>query len=104
MRRLGAACLCLGALEGCRDDGYAPGRTPARFTSGTLVIPRDRWCCLQTQMTASPDAGSVRILVDGETGLDQQGMNTRPKAGNHLLRTGVDWSSLQNEPFDLYID
>jgi hypothetical protein len=90
------------------EDGalstYVPGDNPDRFTSDTLVVPRDQWFCLQIEMTVSPDAGTVRILVDGEVGLDQQGMNTRPKAGNHVLRTGVDWSSLQNEPFDLYVD
>jgi hypothetical protein len=85
------------------EDGalstYVPGDNPDRFTSNTLVIPRDRWFCLQIQMTVSPDAGKVKILVDGETGLEQEGMNTSPKAGNHLLRAGIDWSSLQAEPF-----
>jgi len=84
------------------EDGalstYVPGDNPDRFTSTTLVIPRDRWFCLQVEMTVSPDAGALTILVDGEIGLEQKNMNTRPAAGVHLLRTGVDWSSKQADP------
>jgi hypothetical protein len=90
------------------EDGalstYVPADQPQRFTSDLLVIPRDRWFCLQIEMTVSPDAGAVRMLVDGEAGLDEHGMNTSPKAGNHVLHAGVDWSSEQTERFDVYMD
>jgi hypothetical protein len=73
---------------------YVPGNKPERFTSTTLAIPRDRWFCLQIQMTVSANAGALTIRVDGEIGLEQQNM----------LRAGIDWSSGQTEPFDFYID
>jgi hypothetical protein len=90
------------------EDGalstYVPGNNPDRFTSTTLVIPRDRWFCLQVDMIVSPDAGALTMRVDGEIGLEQKDMNTRPAAGVHLLRTGVDWSSEQADPFEFYVD
>lgn len=90
------------------EDGalstYVPGGKPDRFTSTTLVIPRDRWFCLQVQMTVSANAGALTMRVDGEIGLEQKNMKTRPPAGVHLLRAGIDWSSGQTEPFDFYID
>ena len=90
------------------EDGalstYIPGNNPDRFTSTMLVIPRDRWFCLQIDMVVSSDAGALTMRVDGEIGLEQKNVNTRPAAGVHLLRTGVDWSSEQAEPFEFYVD
>jgi hypothetical protein len=90
------------------EDGalstYVPGNQPDRFTSTTLVIPRDRWFCLQIQMTVSPTAGALTMRVDGEIGLEQKNVNTRPAAGVHLLRMGIDWSSGQTEPFEFSVD
>jgi hypothetical protein len=90
------------------EDGalstYSPRNQPDRFTSTTLAIPRDRWFCLQIEMTVSEDAGAVTMLVDGEIGLEQKNVNTRPPAGVHLLRAGIDWSSGQTEPFNFYLD
>lgn len=90
------------------EDGalstYVPGDQPDRFVSTALVIPRDRWFCLQIQMTVSANAGAVTMRVDGEIGLEQKNMNTRPAAGVHLLRAGIDWSSGQTEPFEFSLD
>jgi hypothetical protein len=91
-------------LEDGAFSTYVPENDPQRFTSTALTIPRDRWFCLQVHVRVATGAGAVTILVDGETALDEQGMNTRPDAGIHLLRMGIDWSSLQTEPFDYYID
>ncbi len=90
------------------EDGalstYVPQDDPQRFTSTTLTIPRDRWFCFQVHMVVSAKAGQLTIDVDGERALEEQGMNTRPDAGIHLLRAGIDWSSLQTTPFDFYVD
>jgi hypothetical protein len=91
-------------LESGALSTYVPGQAPDRFTSTTLTIPRDHWFCLQIAMTLSPDAGTVTMLVDGQVGLEQANMKTLPEGGVHLLRAGVDWSSLQTEPFDIYMD
>jgi hypothetical protein len=91
-------------LEGGALSTYVPGDRPDRFTSTTLVVPRDRWFCLQIQMTVSANAGALTMRVDGEIGLEQTNMNTRPAGGVHLLRAGIDWSSEQTDPFDLYLD
>jgi len=91
-------------LESGALSTYVPGQAPDRFISNLLTVPRDAWFCMQIAMTLSPDAGTVTILVDGAVALEQANMKTLPEAGVHLLRAGVDWSSLQTEPFDIYMD
>jgi hypothetical protein len=91
-------------LEDGAFSTYVPENDPQRFTSTTLVIPRDRWFCLRVHVAVGAGDGAVTIQVDDETALEQQGMNTLPDAGIHLLRAGIDWSSLQTEPFDFYVD
>jgi hypothetical protein len=91
-------------LEDGAFSTYVPQDNPQRFTSTTLTIPRDEWFCLQVHMAVSAKEGKVTIDVDGDSALEEQGMNTRPDAGIHLLRAGIDWSSLQTEPFDFYVD
>jgi hypothetical protein len=83
---------------------YSPQDHPDRFTSTALTIPRDKWFCFQVHMVVSKDAGAVTINVDGDVALDEKDMNTRPDAGVHLLRIGIDWSSMQTDPFDYYVD
>jgi hypothetical protein len=91
-------------LETGAFSTYSPQDHPDRFTSDTLVVPRDRWFCFQMHMVVSPDAGAVTINVDGDVALEEMAMNTQPDVGVHLLRIGIDWSSLQTEPFDYYVD
>ena len=91
-------------LEDGAFSTYVPENNPQRFTSTALTVPRDAWFCLQVHVKIAAGAGAVTILVDGENALDEQGMNTRPDAGIHLLRMGIDWSSLQTDPFDYYVD
>jgi hypothetical protein len=91
-------------LEDGAFSTYVPENVPQRFTSTMLVIPRDRWFCLRVHVVVGASDGAVTILVDDQTALEQQGMDTLPDAGIHLLRAGIDWSSLQTEPFDFYVD
>jgi hypothetical protein len=91
-------------LEDGAFSTYVPESDPQRFTSTTFHIPRDEWFCLQVHVEVATGAGAITILVDGVPALNQRGMNTRPGAGIHLLRVGIDWSSLQTEPFDFYVD
>ncbi len=91
-------------LEGGALSTYVPQDSPDRVTSTTLTIPRDRWFCLQAHLTVAQKTGALTIDVDGTTGLSEDKMNTNPAAGIHLLRAGIDWSSMQTEPFDFYLD
>ncbi|HMJ14321.1 MAG TPA: hypothetical protein VK524_23055 [Polyangiaceae bacterium] len=83
---------------------YSPESQPDRYTSTASSIPRDRWFCLQIAVAVSADQGTVQMRIDAEVALEQGGLNTRPAGGIHLLRAGVDWSSLQSAPFDVYMD
>ena len=91
-------------FEAGAPEIFSPESDPVRHTSTSLVIPRDAWFCYQVELGISEDAGSVRILVDGQVALDQGELDTLPVGGVHLLRAGVDWSSKQMTPFAIYLD
>jgi hypothetical protein len=82
---------------------FSPQGNPARQT-GTSTIPRDRWFCLRAHVAVSDDAGFVRLFVDDALALDATDIDTLPPAGVRELRVGIDWSSGQDEFFELYID
>jgi len=91
-------------LEDGAPSIYSPQATPDRVTSTTTTIPRDAWFCLLLRMVVSDDAGAVRVFVDDQLALEQDAIDTRPDGGVHELRAGIDWSSLQREPFEVYMD
>ena len=89
-----------------QDDAvevYSPQGNPERQT-GTGLIPRDAWFCLQARIEVRDDGGVVEVRVDGVPALEATDINTLPPAGIVELRVGIDWSSEQQEPFELYID
>jgi len=81
---------------------YSPQNAPDRIT-GTLTIPRDRWFCLRG-VFAVGEEGAVQLFVDDAPALEVLPHDTLPDAGIHLLRAGVDWSSGQTEPFEVFMD
>lgn len=99
--------LAFSGLDLNIEDGalqaYAPESFPDRIT-GALQIPRDRWFCLRAEV-AIADAGSLRVLVDDALALEADPLDTLPDAGGiGLLRAGVDWSSGQSAPFEVFMD
>jgi hypothetical protein len=91
-------------LEDGAPQIFTPESAPDRYTSSSLVIPRDRWFCFQVRLLISETDGLVQLSVDGSVGLDQSELDTLPPGGVHLLRAGVDWSSKQTTPFAVYMD
>ena len=91
-------------LESDAPQIYVPESQPPRYTSMSALIPRDRWFCFRVHVALSATAGTVELWIDDAPALAQSGLHTLPAAGIHLLRAGVDWSSLQNDPFTLYLD
>jgi len=91
-------------FEAGAPEIFTPENSPDRYTSTTLVIPRDRWFCYQVRLVISEDDGIAQVAVDGTLALDQAGLDLLPPGGIHLLRAGVDWSSLQTTPFAIYMD
>jgi hypothetical protein len=91
------------------EDGavqvYSPQGTPDRQT-GTLQIPRDRWFCFRARVVISDDRneGAVQAFADDTLALDATMIDTRPINGVRQFRAGVDWSSEQTTPFEIYID
>jgi hypothetical protein len=89
-------------LEGGALQVFSPQADPARQT-GELLIPRDRWFCLQTEIAVSAQ-GSVQLLVDDTLALEATNIDTLPEGGIQLFRAGVDWSSAQQASFEIYLD
>jgi hypothetical protein len=88
------------------EDGalqvYSPQSVPDRVT-GAVAIPRDRWFCLRMEVELA-DAGAVRAFVDDGLALEAAPLDTLPDAGVHLLRAGIDWTSGQTAPFEVFMD
>jgi hypothetical protein len=91
-------------FEAGAPEVFLPENYPNRFTSTALVIPRDAWFCYEVRLSIAEDEGAVSIRVDGNVALDESGLDTLPEGGVHRLRAGVDWSSLQETLFAIYMD
>lgn len=89
-------------LEDGAVQAYSPQNAPARVT-GTLQIPRERWFCFRAEVAVA-DAGALRVFVDDALALDLPEYDTLPDEGVSLLRAGIDWSSGQTTPFEVYMD
>jgi hypothetical protein len=90
-------------LEGGAVQTYSPQSDPVRQT-GTLLIPRDRWFCYRARVAISHDAGFVQVFVDDRLALDATHIDTLPADGVRQFRAGIDWSSEQDSPFEIYLD
>lgn len=88
------------------EDGavqvFSPQSDPARQTS-VLVIPRDQWFCFRARV-AIGDSATVQAFIDDELAIETMPFDTLPDDGVHMLRAGVDWSSEQNDFFEVFID
>ena len=82
---------------------FSPQANPVRQT-GSLTVPRDRWFCLRAHIAVSDDAGFVQLFVDDTLALEATDIDTSPPAGIRELRAGIDWSSEQDDFFELYLD
>jgi hypothetical protein len=88
-----------------QDDAvevFSPQADPVRQT-GTGLIPRDRWFCFQARIEVR-DEGAVEARVDGVPAVEATDIDTLPPGGIVELRVGIDWSSEQREPFEVYVD
>jgi hypothetical protein len=82
---------------------FSPQLDPAR-QDGTGDIPRDAWFCFRAELRVSDTQGSIELFVDEESVLRADAIDTLPDDGIHLFRAGVDWSSEQTDPFEMYLD
>jgi hypothetical protein len=82
---------------------FSPQFDPERHT-GTALIPRDRWFCLRLLVQIADRGGAVQVHVDDQLVLAATDQDTRPTEDVTTLRAGIDWSSAQDEPFEVYMD
>lgn len=71
---------------------------------GTLTIPRDQWFCFQARILLDNDDGAVQAFVNGAPAVELLDVDTVPEGGVRQFRTGIDWSSEQEAPFEILID
>jgi hypothetical protein len=81
---------------------YSPQSEPRRQT-GTLKIRRDRWFCFQAEVQIAHEA-SVNLYVDRASAVRARGVDSLPSEGVTMLRAGIDWSSDQADPFEVFMD
>jgi hypothetical protein len=82
---------------------FSPQLNPAR-QDGEGEIPRDEWFCFRAELHVSDTAGSIELFVGDESVLRVDAVDTLPDDGVRLFRAGVDWSSEQTDPFEMYLD
>jgi hypothetical protein len=90
-------------LEAGAAQLFSPQWSPAR-TTGTTTIPRDRWFCFRARISISDSDGVVEVFVDDQLAVELRGVDTLPGAGVRRFRAGIDWSSAQEEFFEVFID
>jgi hypothetical protein len=89
-------------LQGGALQVFAP-QAGVRETS-EQVIPRDRWFCLRLRLEVHDASGTLELFTDDELALRVAAFDTLPASGISELRAGIDWSSEQSEPFEIFID
>jgi hypothetical protein len=82
---------------------FSPQASPTRQVS-TLLVPRDRWFCLRLHVRLDDTQGFVELSVDEQLVLESRRFDTVPTDGINTLRVGIDWSSEQSAPFDVFYD
>lgn len=75
---------------------------PARQT-GDAKIPRGRWFCLRAEVEMSR-AGTTTLFVEDRIVLRATGVDSIAQDGVTMLRAGIDWSSEQSAPFEVFLD
>lgn len=78
-------------------------QSPQRHTD-SAQIPRGRWFCLRLHVVIDDQRGFVQAFVDDRQALMSGSFDTLPDEGINQLRLGIDWSSEQAEPFEVFFD
>lgn len=91
-------------LENGALQVFSPQNSPDRITSDQ-AIPRDEWFCMRAEVALGSDGtGQLVLLIDEEPVLTLDSFTTVTTEGIGMLRAGIDWSSAQAEPFEVYMD
>jgi hypothetical protein len=90
-------------LENGAIQAFLANETPTRYT-GTEPIPRNQWFCFRARVVLSDDAGSVDAYANEALMLHADGLDTVPDRGVRHFRAGIDWSSEQDDYFEIYMD
>jgi hypothetical protein len=82
-----------------------PGVAPVFIDSDPpVVLARDKWTCLQVQMTISASQGAVRLTVDGEVAAVITPIPTLPASGYRSVTAGIVYSDPDQPPIQLFVD
>lgn len=68
------------------------------------VTRRQEWMCLLVEVLTSDVAGQASLSVDGETVLQESGVDTSPPNGTEFITVGIDWSSGNQPTGTLWFD
>jgi hypothetical protein len=96
-----------GVSLGMGGDGAAGAYSQISLTytsDSTLVVPRDRWTCLELHVHLSDTAGTVEIYIDGTLGSSSTGIDTNPATGFTQFLAGIDYTDATQAPLEIWLD
>jgi hypothetical protein len=82
----------------------AQASVPAVVVTGSYIMQRDVWHCMQLAIAISDTEGSVRLTVDDQVAVDGRGLNTAPSGGFEAALAGVIYSDVVQQPIRIWID
>ena len=81
-----------------------PGVSPI-FIESMQALPRDRWNCLQLQVTVSEDSGAVRLSLNGELiAASATPLATLPASAYRGVSAGLVYADPSQGPVELFVD
>ncbi|MEY4576388.1 MAG: hypothetical protein RL701_1091 [Pseudomonadota bacterium] len=90
-------------LEDGALEVYSPQANPNR-QKGTLKIPRGQWFCVRADVVIADQRASIDVHIDDALALHATEIDTLPSGGIRLFRAGIDWSSAQDDFFEIFMD
>ena len=69
-----------------------------------VMVPRDDWFCVQFMLHVDDVDGVARFWIDDELAGELVGIDTRNEMPYESLGAGIAWSTLTQEPFDVFVD
>lgn len=88
-------------------DGHAAmyiGAGNVSLRDRRVMLPRDRWFCMQYMLLVDDVAGIARVWIDGALAGEAIGIDTRAPEPYVSLGAGIGWSELEQLPFEVRID